>query len=65
MTKKDNMQTKLEMNGMRECVEIKRWRMEEGDRGLIDMTRRVRRGDTRCGSSILRVSSAWRGCCSM
>lgn len=68
--KKDK--TNLDSNGMRknrvtesQSCKIKGWRMEEGDRGVIDMTGRVRRGDKRCGSSILGLSSAWRGFCSM
>lgn len=48
-----------------ESDKIKSWSMEEGDGGITDMTGRGRRGDKRCGSSILRVSSVWRGCCSM
>ena len=60
--------SKLERNGTNRGIKsdkIKRRRMEEGDGGIIDMTGRRRRGDKRCGSSILRVSSAWRGCSSM
>lgn len=44
---------------------IKGWRMGEGEGGVIDMTGRVGRGDKRCGSSILRVSSARQSRCSM
>lgn len=36
-----------------------------GDGGIVDMRGRGRQGDKRCGSSILRVSSACWGCCSM
>lgn len=54
--------TELKINDMRQGVKKSRdgeW--GEGDRGIIDMSGGVRRGDKRCGSSILRASSAWRG----
>lgn len=36
-------------------------RMEEWDGGIVEMTGKGRRGDERCGSSILRVSAACGG----
>lgn len=54
--------TELKINGMRQGVKKSgdgEW--GEGDRGIIDMSGGLRRGDKRCGSSILRASSAWRG----